>query len=204
MVKAWWIIAVWAMPVALTAQNGLPFTGAGLLRASGGISPGFLLYGGSTNIYLNGKLEYFLEDRISMRGEGFWYVNSRQHPAPLDQNSQLAFGPFLHCIKGRLDLSAGVEAGLSFVHPANNWMAPLWAPQDPRMDPAPMRAVPTVAMCGSLNYAVWDYLHFFLDLRMVRSRYYGSPLGTLNLDELVPSAGLGWQFPVKHVGPPSD
>ncbi|MCC6541091.1 MAG: hypothetical protein IT225_02615 [Flavobacteriales bacterium] len=197
MVRRQLIIAALAVPVVLCAQEDIPYTGAGLLRASGGISPGFLLNAGTTNIYLAGKAEYFIENKLSFRGEGFWYVNSQQDPAPLEQNGQLAFGPFLHSIHGRLDLSIGVEAGLSLVHPARTWPVLMIVPNIVGPDPAPLRAVPTAAICGGLSYAVWDYLHFFVDVRMLRSRYEGSPVGTLNLDEVIVGGGLGWQLRVR-------
>lgn len=194
MVKPLVLLGALATSSMVRAQEAVPYTGAGLLRASAAISPGFLFDGGTTNIYLGGKLEYFPEDRISFRGDGFWYVNSQQKPAPPEANSQVSFGPFLHSIHGRLDLSAGVQAGVSFVKPANEPIVPMIALERPVTDPLPMRIVPTMALCGSLSYAVWDYFHFFVDLRLLRSRYEGGPQGTIKLDEAILSAGLGWQF----------
>lgn len=185
------------MGAVLQAQESIPFTGAGLLRASGSISPGFLLDPGTTNIYLGGKLEYFTGDRVSFRGEGLWYMGSQQNPALLEQNSQISFGPFLHVVDRRLDLSAGVEAGISLVHPANVWPPVLEAPGSPRPDPAPLRVVPQAGVCASLSYAVWDYFHFFVDARYVHARYNGTPNGSIPLDETVLGAGLGWQLRLK-------
>lgn len=190
-------LAVCMAPL-VRAQEGTPCTGAGLLRASGSISPGFLLDQGSTNIYLGGKLEYFTEDRVSFRGEGFWYMGSQQKPALLEQNSQIAFGPFLHSVHGRLDLSAGVEAGISLAHPTNRWVHILKAPDLPYTDPAPLRVVPQASLCASLSYAVWDYFHFFVDARYVHARYNGAPSRSIPLDELMLSAGLGWQLRVRQ------
>lgn len=172
------------------AQEEPPFIGKGLLRGSGAISPGFLLDASTTSIYVNGKLEYFVEDRISFRGEGFWYVDSQQEDSPIARNSQVAFGPFYHWIHGRLDLALGMEAGISLTQPG--------IPVIAIHEPDPLRVLPNVAACAGLTFAVWDYFHFFLDARYVHARYTGSHSGILPLDEVIISGGLGWQFLLKR------
>jgi hypothetical protein len=175
----------------LMAQEGPPSVGSGLLRGAAAICPGFLLDGGTENLYINGRLEYFADDRVSFRGEGYRYIDSQQQPAPLVQNSQFAFGPFLHHVHGRLDLAAGFEAGLSLAQPA------LVSAQG-LADPAPLRAVPNASLCGSLAFNVWTYMHFFADVRYVHARYNGAPGGPIALDEVMVMAGLGFQLPTKE------
>lgn len=168
-----------------TAQDTAYYRGNGLLRASGAISPGFMLDAPVTNIYVNGKLEYFIEDRISFRGEGFWYIDSQQASSVMDQNSQVNFGPFHHFGQGRADLAIGFEAGLSLAKPTT--------PKDqPTADP--LRPVPSISLCAGLTYTIWDYFHFFVDARYVHARYTGGYTGTIPLDEVILSGGLGWQL----------
>lgn len=177
---------------AAPAQDTASWRGAGLLRASAAISPGFMLDAPATDIYLNGKLEYFLEDRLSFRGEAFWYVDSQQDPAPLAQNSQLGFGPFLHLGRGRGDLALGFEAGLSLVQPA------LPVAEGAATGVNPLRTVPSAALCAGFTYTIWDYFHFFLDARLVHARYTGAASGTIPLDEAIISGGLGWQLRLRR------
>jgi len=110
----WWalvfLIGVQAMP--LPAQEFGPRQG--LLLGSGAISPGFMLHRSMTNIYVSGHLEYFVDEAVSIRGRGAWYVDAQQEPALLRENSQLSAGPWFHTGKGRLDLHAGFEPGISF------------------------------------------------------------------------------------------
>lgn len=178
-----------AATLVCPAQEQTPYIGGGLLRGSAAISPGFLLNAPVTNIYVNGKVEYFVEERISFRGEGFWYVDSQQDDSPIARNSQLAFGPFYHWVHGRLDLALGMEAGISLAQPA----IPVIATYDPDL----LRVLPNVAACAGLTFAVWDYFHFFLDARYVHARYTGSNAGTIPLDEVIVSGGLGWQLRLK-------
>jgi len=167
------------------AQDATPYRGDGLLRASAAISPGFMLDAPVTNIYVNGKLEYFPEERVSLRGEAFWYIDSQQHPAPLASNSQVAFGPFYHFGNATADLALGFEAGLSLVKPVV---------LEAQAVPDPLRAIPSMALCAGFTYTFWDYFHFFADARYVHARYTGASTGTIPLDEVVLSGGLGWQL----------
>lgn len=169
------------------AQDSVPFTGAGLVRVSAAISPGLSLNAPITNIYLNGRLEYFSEDRISCRGEVFWYRGNQEHTASMERNDQVAVGPFYHWVHDRLDLALGMEAGVSFARPAQ-------PEASESADPDPIRVIPNAALCAGLTYTVWDHFHFFLDARLVHARYIGSVSGTIPLDEVIMGGGLGWQF----------
>ncbi len=173
---------------AALAQDAVPYTGVGLLRGSAAIAPGFLLNAPSTDIYVCGKLEYFTEDRTSFRGESFWYIDSQQEHALMEQNSQIAFGPFYHFIKDRLDVGIGFEPGVSLARPRRI---------DAQDEAGPLHVVPSVALCAGLTYAVWDYFHFFVDARCVHARYNGSIGGAFPLDEVIIGGGLGWQFRLK-------
>ncbi|HMN05216.1 MAG TPA: hypothetical protein PKD45_05775 [Flavobacteriales bacterium] len=185
MVRQMLIGAAMIAASAGAAQDTAYYRGAGLLRASGAISPGFMLDAPVTNIYVNGKLEYFVEDRISFRGEAFWYIDSQQATPLMEQNSQLAFGPFLHFGNGRADLATGFEAGLSLAKPAHPEGQPVTDP---------LRAIPSISLCAGLTYTIWDYFHFFVDARYVHARYTGAYTGTIRLDEVILGGGLGWQL----------
>ncbi len=184
--RLWWsmvpvlFICLQAMP--LVAQDD--GTRKGLLLGSGGISPGFMMQRPLTNIYVSGHLEYFLEEAVSFRGRGAWYVDAQQEPALLRENSQISFGPWLHTGKGRLDLHAGLEPGISFTSLV-----------DAR---GRVHVLPTIDVGAGVTWYVWDYFHFFAQLRYHRARYPGLPDGALPLDELVVAGGLGFQFRVGH------
>ena len=185
MVRTLTALAVLLAHTGLVAQEARPWTERGLLRGSASICPGIPVNGEGTNIYVGGRLEYFLEDVVSIRGEGFWYIDNQQQDAFLAQNSQITFGPFYHIIKDRVDLAFGFEPGLSFVQPS---------PTENGAWTDPLRAVPNVALCTGLTYAVWDYFHCFVDARYVHSVYPGSVEGNLLLDEFIFGAGLGFHL----------
>ncbi|MBK8497628.1 MAG: hypothetical protein IPL52_02125 [Flavobacteriales bacterium] len=173
-----------AAAIACAAQEvGAP--GPGLLRGSAAISPGFMLREKAHNFYLTGKLEYFVDPRISFRGESFWFRGDQNEPALLAQNSQVAFGAFYHFAKGRSDLAIGFEPGVSIVQPARPVILII---------SEPLRVVPNVSLCAGYTFAVWEYFHFFLDARYVHASYPGAIGGPLPLDEVIIGGGLGFQF----------
>lgn len=173
-------IGLHAVPVS--AQEDGPRKG--LLLGSGAISPGFMVQRPMTNIYVSGHLEYFLEEAVSIRGRGAWYVDAQQEPALLRENSQLSFGPWFHTGKGRLDLHAGLEPGISFTSLTDAQR--------------PLRVLPTLDAGAGVTWYVWDHFHFFAQVRYHRARYPGLPEGELPLDEVVVAGGLGFQFRVKR------
>jgi hypothetical protein len=138
----------------LSAQE--PEGRSGLLLGSASIAPGFMLHRQATNIYLCGHLEYYLEERISVRGRVARYMDAQGPMPALDRNDQLAFGPRYHFGRERLDLHIGVETGLSLTRPFAAAAEPLQEP---------LRALPTFALGAGLTWFVWDHFHFFADMR---------------------------------------
>src|SRR5688500_4741322 len=85
------------------------FKTKGMLKATSTISPGFMLGQTRTNIYLAGELEYFIEEKVSVRGDGFWYLGSQQNPDLLRQNSSVYWGAAYHIKKKRTDFFVGLQ-----------------------------------------------------------------------------------------------
>src|ERR1035437_8468189 len=88
-----------------------------VLKGTATICPGISLNNPQTNIYINGDLEYFPEEYVSLRGEVFWFVGAQQKPALLQQNSCMMFGALYHFHKNRLDYFVGLETGASLTKP---------------------------------------------------------------------------------------
>src|ERR1700758_3229712 len=104
----------------LSAQNdSTKFRYSSVLKGDATISPGYLMNTTQTNIYINGSLEYFPEDKISLRGESFAFVGAQQKTALLNQNSSLMFGACYHFHKNRFDFFVGLETGVSLTKPNN-------------------------------------------------------------------------------------
>jgi hypothetical protein len=184
MVRTFTSTSMLALSTIAFAQTNAPFASRGLVSAAASIGPGLMLDRPTTNIYVTGDWNLFIEDRISLRGQGSWFIDAQQDSSLLKQNSQLSFGPFYHWVKGRSDLSAGLMPGISLTQLRTPVMSESMAP---------LKLLPNISISGGVTYYVWKYLHFFVNVRYIHAEYVGTATGSLPLDEVVVTAGLGWQ-----------
>ncbi len=163
------------------AQND--FIQPGLLQAAATISPAFMLSHPIENIYLHGNLEYYPENRISIRGDTYWYLGAQQKPQLMKQFSILAFGAAYHFPKNNFDFFLGLQPALAAVQPD------LLTLQNENYS---LKFSPCITAVTGVTYYVYDYFNFFLNLRMVQANYHGYE--PLHLDEIILSAGLGFNI----------
>ncbi|MFI5140977.1 MAG: hypothetical protein ACHQII_01360 [Bacteroidia bacterium] len=176
--------------VDLCAQKDSAYRYPGMLKGTATITPGFMLNTNQTNIYINGDLEYFADDKISIRGDAFWMVGSQQKEALLQQNSSIFFGALYHVHKNRFDYFIGLQPGLSITKPnSTSMLVSLNANADYNY-----KLLPNFSPVTGITFYVSDYFNFFLNVRYVYARYYGYQSSSLNLDEFRISAGLGFQI----------
>lgn len=171
--------------IIVFAQQNDDFIRNGLLKATATISPSFMLNRNINNIYVSGELEYFLENKISVRGDGLWYRDSQQDIPFLKQNSMIFFGALYHFSKKKHDLFIGIQPGAILSQP--NML-------DTSMVNYPAQINPSISVIAGYTFYVWDYCNFFLNARYLNTKYVGTSKGPLHLDEIILSAGLGFQI----------
>lgn len=174
-----------------------------MLKASATLAPGYMLRETQTNIYVHGHLEYFPDEKVSLRGDGFWFTGAQQKPALLKENSTLLFGGSWHMHRNRLDFFVGMQTGMGFTRPQNttfdiitiNGGSYTVTQGTARYK---TRALPVLSPVTGLTFYAATFVNFFLELRYLSGRYFGYHAGsTLYMDELRVSAGLGFQLPLK-------
>lgn len=171
--------------IRLSAQDNAPFVRKGLLKATATISPSFMLNHNINNIYVSGELEYFLENKISVRGDCFWYRDSQQDIPFLKQNSMILFGALYHFSKRKHDLFIGIQPAVVLSQP--NML-------DTALTNYPVQINPGISVVAGYTFYVWDYCNFFLNARYLNTKYVGTLKGAISLDEIIISAGLGFQL----------
>jgi hypothetical protein len=185
------------------AQNADKFRYQSVLKGSATISPGYLLNSTQTNIYINGDLEYFPEEHVSLRGESFAFVGAQQKTALLKENSCFMFGALYHFHKNRLDYFIGLQTGASLAKPNDTYDSTfigrrgfVYSVSSPETYSS--KILPLISPVTGVTFYVNNYFNFFLNVRYIKSRYYGHRDGqTLLLDEIRISAGLGFQIHLK-------
>jgi hypothetical protein len=180
-----------AVMTASAQQNEQPdIIRKGLLRAQGTITPAVMLNGGALNIYLLGDMDFYLSRRVSVRADGYYFLDT-QGGGGLLHNHGVFFGLNYHFpVKGgRFDPYLGLQPGASYVQA--RYTGGL-LDHDVLM-PTRSRAtlVPNISASAGFNYYIWKYLHFQMMVRYVHGNH-ATPWGSHPLDELRFSIGLGW------------
>ena len=158
----------------------------GLLKASATISPGRMLQNKANTINLSGFLEYVLDKNYSLRGDVIQFMDavytSESLIEPSFQN-RLYFGAFRHFGKRNLKFYTGIQMGTTIITYNHSWFA------GNRTHVEPSFSIKT-----GVNYYVSKYFHFFTDITYVNSTLRGTSFGSQRMDELLFSAGLGFQI----------
>ena len=168
--------------------RNVPFVRKGLLKATATISPSLMLNHKINNIYLSGELEYFLENKVSVRGDGLLYMDSQQKTPLMKQNSILCFGALYHFSKNKNDLFIGIQPAAVFSQPNS---------LDTSLNVYPLQINPGFSVMAGYTFYVWDYCNFYFNARYLSAKYVGTTKGAIKLDEIIFSAGLGFQIHTK-------
>lgn len=158
----------------------------GLLKATATISPGRMLHNKANSIYVSGFLEYVLDRKYSFRGDVFQFVDaSYSDGSLLEPNfmNRLYFGAFRHFGKKNLKFYTGAQAGMTFMQYYHSFS-----------QGRKFSVEPSFALKAGTTFYVWKYFHFFADLTYVNSTTRGLVFGSQKMDELIFSAGLGFQI----------
>lgn len=192
-----------AAALFLSLSASAQFAYPGVLKATATLAPGYMLRQTQTNLYVHGHLEYFSDERISLRGDGFWFTGAQQKPALLAQNSTLLFGGLYHLHKNRLDFFLGMQVGMHLTRPRDTYYDIIMLSGNSititqGTSSYKLKALPALSPVTGVTFYAASFVNFFLELRYVSGRYFGYQAGsTLFMDELRLSAGLGFQLPTR-------
>lgn len=159
------------------------YAGAGLLRGQLTISPSRAFALKESYFYLHGNVAGYLSSRISVSGEGYYYLGSFSATNSFDYHHTAFFGPSWHFPMNNHDLYVGLQPGLSFtkLHVGKN-----------ETSKTHMGVNPMFSMVAGYNFFVNGVFHFFVQTRYVLGEHnYDKPV---NLSELRLSAGLGFHL----------
>jgi hypothetical protein len=157
-----------------------------LIKASATITPGRMLQNKANSIYLNGFLEYVVDEKYSFRGEIFQFIDAKYAGNSSFTNpnymNRIYFGGFRHFGKKNFKIATGAQMGVLMVD------------YDYSAFERQFYVAPSFALKVGADYYVWDYFHFFANLTYVNSNIRGTQTGIHKMDELLFSAGLGFQI----------
>ncbi len=111
--KAFFLLILGFSSLPFFAQNNV-FISKGLLRFQGTLSAGKMLQQNVKNVLLHGDMEYYTDQKISIRSDVYYFVNSPGNNRPLKQNHSLFVGSNFHLFsQGSFDAYAGIQPGVA-------------------------------------------------------------------------------------------
>lgn len=189
MVKNSLILILMLITLKSYNQSISSYNNKGLIKAGLAYNQSFMTNYKNQNIYLCGDLEYFASNNISIKGDCYWYLDSRNAEKIFNENYIILFGPVFNLPKGKSNFYIGIQPGLSYTKP-NNLI-------DERQT-YPIRLMPM--FCISTGYTLYfsKFCNFNIGVKYTISKYRGTNNASLNLDELLISGGLGFHLKTKR------
>jgi hypothetical protein len=181
------VVAILLLSGFVKAQKS-EFHYQGIIKATATISPGKLLSSGATTMSLHGFLEYFPEDKISLRGDSYYFLGIQEKPSYLYQNSTMKFGGLYHWhTKKRTDFYVGLQSGLNFAQPMG---------QDANGKDYyyKFKIAPVISPLTGVTVYFGKLFNVFLEASYIQGRYMGDGFTKIDLSEVRFSAGLGFHF----------
>ena len=166
----------------------------GLLRAQGTFSFGKFSDIEQNGLYIHGNLEYYVNEKISARGDLFYYLKPNNESI-LELNHQLFSGGSYHIpTNSNFNPYIGFQPGLSITElSAPVYILPVGVPP-----PTPRASVsPLISGVLGFNYYANDWFHLFADMRYVYGNHLSNIAPEVSLNEIRFSFGLGFNINTK-------
>ncbi|MCR9173298.1 MAG: hypothetical protein NXI10_12430 [bacterium] len=167
----------------------------GLISASATFAPSMGIGDGLNSYHLHGFAEYHLSRNVSLKSDSYLLLNRPLVTFYNDEMFRSYFGAFYHLnnneIGGNWDVKFGLLPGVTYLK-----RTPWITGEDE--DAFTRSLAPSVSLAVGFDYYVWTYFHFFSQVSYVHSNVRGLPNGSQQLDEIIFSAGLGFQIPTRR------
>jgi hypothetical protein len=142
------------------------------------------------NIYLHGNLEYYPNDKLSVRSDSYVFLNALSSFVELQNHSNFTGISYHFTTKKQFDPYITFQPGIAYVKVAPVVAISLIA------FPEISGWVPLYSSAIGFNYYAKKYFHLFMEARYVRGELPAYPVA-ISLNELKLSFGLGFNLRVK-------
>ncbi len=171
------------------------FVKPGFMRAFGCFAFDYRIHQNVWDYRLHGFLEYFPEERISLMGEVYKYLDSGEDFPVIENNFSVGTGLGYHWPKKRLDPYVYFMAIGNF-YDSQVMTETDGVISDKDVSVTSIKGNPGAAVGGGLNFYVWKYLNFFVQVRYHHTFIY-SPIQIRKMNAFSVSYGLGFNFQTK-------
>jgi len=158
----------------------------GLWRATSTFSLG-LMNDQVRNAYIQGTLENYFDFNLSIRGDGYYFLNSVSDLKPLAKNHQIYAGLVKHWGTVNWEGYAGLQPGIAISQRTDSILI------ENNLIESETAVTPLFSPIVGVNYYTANHFHFFLETRYTRGIHLSNSLPKY-LDEIRFSFGLGFHF----------
>jgi hypothetical protein len=164
-------------------KDGKELIYKGLLSGQATISPSYMFADDAGYFYLHGNMEAYLNKKLSLSGEIYYYLGAQSQASIFDYNHSLFVGPSRHFITRNNDFYLGLQPGVSLakIKAATYALSETKAAIDP-----------LISAIAGYNYFVNNGFHFFMQTRFITGNHKENI--EKGLSELRFSAGLGFNL----------
>jgi len=186
------VVMLSAVEASFSQKEKKQFIHKGILRAQATISPGMLLKENASTISIHGNLEYYLADNVSIRGDGFYFlqVNGINHPLHIN-HSVFAGASYHFKTKNHFDPYFSFAPGIAITQYTD-----CYDPQITYGDICNDKAYinPLISPAIGFNLYFQRVFHLFAEARYISGKHLSDDSTPLSLNELRFSFGLGWNL----------
>ena len=169
-----------------------------LVRTDASIISGYMFKGNIKNVYINGNLDYYLDNKISIRGDVNWMVGSSstsENSIGLKDNHSVMLGVAYHFhTNGHLDPYFILQPGLAYTS-SYQWKGDVPFPETNVYKVNYKGLVSPLGSAGlGFNYYFQRFAHLFLETRYVHGNHLSEAPKPISLQELRITFGLGFNL----------
>jgi hypothetical protein len=164
---------------SLYSQGESAFVKKGTIKAIATLSLSKIFSNNLSPFYLHGNLEYYLDEKISVSGEGYYFLGDlSREKSVFNLHHSLFFGTNFHFIKNNNDFYIGFQPGIVV--------------SELKMFTSKTFVNPLISVNVGYNFYVNRYFNFFI---LVKNTYGENILIIpFNISDVRFSAGLGFHI----------
>jgi hypothetical protein len=193
------IFPVLLFVVNVTAQQDQQqFITKHLVRADASIVPGYVFKDNINNVHLNGNLEYYMDNKVSIRGDANYMLGSSgqtENFLQLKDNVSVMLGCSFHIpTNNQFDPYIILQPGIAYVssfRPAEEIDDNVFSGRDIYYK----GSLSPLASAGvGFNYYFQRFAHLFCETRYVHGKHLSEAPSPISLEELRITFGLGFNL----------
>lgn len=197
--KIIYIFLVCFSSVIFAQQESGQFIHKHLVRVDASIVPGFMFKNNLSNVYINGNAEYYLDNRISFRGDMNYLMGSTGlslDSIGLKDNHSVLVGAVFHIqTKGNFDPYIIIQPGITYAssyHQTYTGNVVTEESKQKKYYPGILNPIGSAGL--GFNYYFQRFAHLFFETRYIYGNHLSESPSPLSLQELRVTFGLGFNL----------